>query len=52
MKRQSRPQTTCKVGGENRSGMNPGAAGSNPAVDAIAAISLFSAQLYNNKEAL
>ncbi|WP_455481949.1 hypothetical protein V4P56_05755 [Bartonella sp. B35(2025)] len=35
MKRQSRPQTAYKAGDENRSGMNPGAAGSNPAVDTI-----------------
>ncbi|WP_154656359.1 hypothetical protein [Bartonella koehlerae] len=41
MKRQSRPQTAYKAGGENRSGMNPGAAGSNPAVDTIVSVKLF-----------
>ncbi|WP_345113987.1 hypothetical protein [Bartonella jaculi] len=41
MKRQSRPQTVCKAGGENRSGMNPGVAGSNPAVDTIVSVKLF-----------
>ncbi|BBL54017.1 hypothetical protein MF1_12750 [Bartonella quintana] len=35
VKRQSRPQTACQAGDENRSGMNPGAAGSSPAVDTI-----------------
>ncbi|WP_455476126.1 hypothetical protein [Bartonella sp. B17] len=52
MKRQSRPQTAYKAGGENRSGMNPGVAGSNPAVDTIALMNYFSASLFNNKEAL
>ncbi|WP_375619164.1 MULTISPECIES: hypothetical protein [unclassified Bartonella] len=41
MKRQSRPQTADKAGGENRSGMNPGVAGSNPAVGTIVSIKLF-----------
>ncbi|MCZ2203545.1 hypothetical protein [Bartonella sp. A05] len=40
MKRQSRPRTAYidKAGDENRSGMNPGVAGSNPAVDATISI--------------
>ncbi|WP_273759107.1 hypothetical protein [Bartonella sp. ML70XJBT.G] len=41
VKRQSRPQTAFNAGGENRSGMNPGVAGSNPAVDTIISIKSF-----------
>lgn len=39
VKGQSRPQTAMLLswfGGENRSGMNPGVVGSNPAADTIA----------------